>query len=195
MASAGTSLLRCDGCGQLASAEHIARRIHRLEWATRYRPVHIQALLLGRICPPNDSDFLYSPEGRFQGEARKVLEAVQLSPEGKSADAVLSEFQRRGLLLTHLVECPPEPALTDSLMAHVLRVHLPATIARIRRSLKPKRIIAISPDLLPVLDTLQHADLGCPVFPASSSPFFLEGSTGVIDFHSAHPAVAGTDGV
>ena len=195
MASARTSLLRCDGCGQLAAAGHIARRLQRLEWATRYRPVHIQALLLGRTCPTSDSDFLYSPEGHFAGEAREVLEAAQISPEGKSGDAVLSEFQKRGLMLTHLVECPPGPGLSDSLIADVLRAHLPAAIVRIRRSLKPKRIIVIGVDLLPALETLQHADLGCPVFHASSSPFFLEGSTAVIDFHSARPAAAGSNGV
>ena len=31
--------LRCDGCGQAASPEHMARRLRRLEWTTRYRPV------------------------------------------------------------------------------------------------------------------------------------------------------------
>jgi hypothetical protein len=194
MPSAGTSLRHCDGCGQIASPEHIARRLHRLERATRYRPVHIRALLLGCICPVDDSDFLYSAEGRFEGEARKVLEAVQLSTEGKSADAVLSEFQKRGLMLTHLLECPAEPGLNDSEIAQVLEEHLPATIARLRRSLKPQRIILIGADLLQVLGTLQHADLGCPVFPASSSPFFLEGSPGVIDFHAADSAMAGLDG-
>lgn len=195
MASAGANLLHCDGCGQLASPEHIARRLQRLECATRYRPVHIQALLLAGISPNNDSDFLYSPEGRFEGEARKVLEAIQLSTEGKPADTVLTEFQKRGLMLTHLLECPPEPGLTDAQITQLFQKHLPRTIARLRRSFKPKRIILIAADLLPVVDALQHADLGCPVFPASSSPFFLEGSPGAIDFHSGPKALAGSDGV
>jgi len=194
MASAGTSLLHCDGCGQLASPEHIARRLHRLECATRYRPVHIQALLLGYISPVNDSDFLYSPEGRFEGEARRLLDAVQLSAEGKPADAVLSEFQKRGLMLTHLLECPVEPGFDDTQVAQVLQAHLPATIARLRRSFKPKRIILMSADLLNALDALQHADLGCPVLPDSSSPFFLEGSPVIIDFHLGGHAMVGSDG-
>ena len=193
MPSAGTSLLHCDGCGQLASPQHIARRLHRLECATRYRPVHIQALLLGRISPARDSDFLYSPEARFEGEARKLLDAVQLSTEGKSGDAVLCEFQKRALMLTHLLECPLEPGLTESQVAHALQVHLPVTIARLRRSFKPKRIILIAAELSPLLDTLQHADLGCPVFPASSSPFFLEGNSGAIDFPAARQGMAGSD--
>jgi len=45
------TLLPCDGCGQPASAEHIARRLQRLEWATRFRPIHIQALLLAAFRP------------------------------------------------------------------------------------------------------------------------------------------------
>ena len=194
MASAGSSLRHCAGCGQLASPEHLGRRLHRLECATRYRPIHIQTLLLGCISPANDSDFLYSPEGRFEGEAQKLLEAVRLSWEGKSADTVLAEFQKRGLMLTHLLECPAEPGLSDSQTAQVLEAHLPRTIARLRRSFKPRRIILINADWLQVLGTLQNAHLGCPVFPASSSPFFLEGSPGVIDFNSAGPAVAGRDG-
>jgi hypothetical protein len=195
MAATGANRLDCDGCGQLASPEHIARRLQRLEWATRYRPIHIQALLLGGISPNDDSDFLYSPEGRFEGEARKLLEAIQLPTEGKSADAVLSEFQKRGLMLTHLLECPTRPGLTDAQIAQLFQAHLPSTVARLRRSFKPKRIILITQDLLPFLNTLQHADLGCPVFPTSSSPFFLEGNAGAIDFHFGRQALAGSDGV
>ena len=195
MAAAGANLPHCDGCGQLGSPEHIARRLQRLEWATRYRPIHIQALLLGGISPNNDSDFLYSPEGRFEGEARKLLEAIQLPTEGKSADAVLSEFQKRGLMLTHLLECPARPGLTDAQIAQLFQAHLPSTVARLRRSFKPKRIILITQDLLPLLNILQHADIGCPVFPASSSPFFLEDSPGAIDFHLSRQWLAGSDGV
>jgi hypothetical protein len=195
MAPTGANLLHCDGCGQLASPEHIARRLQRLEWATRYRPIHIQALLLSGISPDNDSDFLYSPEGRFEGEAHKLLDAIQLPTEGKSAEAVLSEFQKRGLMLTHLLECPARQGLTDSQIAQLFQAHLPSTVARVRRSFKPKRIILITQDLLPLLNTLQHADLGCPVFPASSSPFFLEGNPGAIDFHLSREALAGSDGV
>ena len=194
MASTGASLLHCDGCGQSASPEHIARRLQRLEWATRFRPVHIQALLLGAASPRNDSDFLYCPESSFDGEAGKLLEAVQLSPEGKPTEAVLTEFQKRGLMLTHVLECAAHPSLTETQVAQLLQNRLAATIARLRRSFKPKRIILISTELVPFLPALQTADLGCPVFPASSSPFFLEGSSGAIDFHTARQAQAGSDG-
>src|ERR1700740_33549 len=47
--------LRCDGCGQKASEEHLTRGLRRLEWATRYRPVHIHTLLLGGFFPRGGS--------------------------------------------------------------------------------------------------------------------------------------------
>jgi len=50
--------LVCDGCGQSADAEHIARRLKRLENMTRYRPIHIQALLMGAASPAEDGDHL-----------------------------------------------------------------------------------------------------------------------------------------
>src|SRR6202142_172501 len=87
-----------DGCGLEASSEHIARRLRRLEWTTRYRPVHIGTLLLAGISPQADQDFLYAAQ--FKGEAGQLLEAVGISTTGKSAEVVLSEFQRGGFLLT-----------------------------------------------------------------------------------------------
>src|SRR5258708_40081209 len=98
--------LRCDGCGQAASPEHIARRLQRLEWTTRYRPVHIGTLLLGAVAPQNDSEVVYSPGGAWDGEARILLAAARLPQEGKSAESTLAEFQRLAFLLTHVLECP-----------------------------------------------------------------------------------------
>jgi len=59
--------LVCDGCGQMASAEHIARRLQRLEWTTRYRPVHISTLFLGAFSPRDEKEFLYALEENFTG--------------------------------------------------------------------------------------------------------------------------------
>src|SRR5213593_3601449 len=69
--------LPCDGCGQAASAEHIARRLRRLEWATRFRPVHIHTLLLGGVAPREDAEFLYAPGDEFRGEAEFVARRVE----------------------------------------------------------------------------------------------------------------------
>src|ERR1700747_3025310 len=97
---ANHAALRCDGCGQAASPEHIARRLQRLEWATRYRPIHIGALLLGDVAPSNDADFLYAPAGAFSGEAALVLRGRGVETAGKSRETVLAEFQRGGFFLT-----------------------------------------------------------------------------------------------
>src|SRR5881398_840720 len=81
------AILRCDGCGQMGSPEHIARRLRRLEWATRYRPVHIQTLLLGGVAPPQDAEFLYAPGGDFRGEAESLLRAVGILFAGSRLSA------------------------------------------------------------------------------------------------------------
>ena len=155
---ANSASLRCDGCGQLASPEHIARRMQRLEWATRYRPIHIGALLLGAAAPLKDSDFLYAPDGEFTGEAAGVLKACGIEIKGKARDAVLTEFQRGGFFLAHVLECPVDGSnsVTTEIEA-LLEPRLPSIIARIRRSLKPKKLVPVSRVLDPLLPRLQES--------------------------------------
>ena len=166
--------LRCDGCGQAASAEHVARRLQRLEWTSRYRPIHIGALLLGAVAPRDDADFLYSPEGKFAGEAKLVLQAAGLDAAGKSADAVLSEFQRGGFLLTHVLECPLEET-NSGRVQELISLCLPATLARIRRSLKPKKLALISGELTFPVARFQSADLNCALVLDDGKAFALGG--------------------
>jgi hypothetical protein len=166
-------LLPCDGCGQLADSAHISRRLERLAWATRFRPLHIQSLILGGIAPKLNSDFLYSPHETFHGEASSILKAVQLTTEGKSPEAVLAEFQKLGLMLTHILECPLDASASDSEAHSLLEKQLPATLARIRRSLKPKRLLLISRELQPHADKFHQANLPCPVFPSATTTFLL----------------------
>jgi len=168
--------LPCDGCGQSASPEHLARRLQRLEWTTRYRPVHIQAQLLGGIAPQADAAFLYSPAGDYQGEAANLLEALRIPMAGKSADAILTEFQKRGLFLTYVLECPLEPGVAPSGEQELLEKQLPAATARIRRSLKPKRLVLFSKELARLAGKLTEAALGFPVFAGVYGPFVLDGS-------------------
>jgi hypothetical protein len=165
--------LACDGCGQPASPEHIARRLQRLEWTSRYRPVHMATLLLGGFSPLADADFLYS--GIFEGEAGRLLDAVGIAPAGKTPVTVLSEFQRGGFFLTHLLECPLEsgqagPLVCESLLAK----RISPVLTRIRRSLKPKRVILISESLAPLVAGLSSAELGCPVILDRGQPFGLD---------------------
>ena len=170
-----TDFLACDGCGQAASPEHIARRLQRLEWTTRYRPVHISALLLGGVSPLAEEDFLYA--GKFKGEAGRLLEAVGISTVGKSSDVVLSEFQRVGFFLTHVLECPLETGQAgESSREDLLMRRVSAVMTRIRRSLKPKRVVLISGLLTPLAARLSNAELGCPVILDDGKPFGLDSS-------------------
>jgi hypothetical protein len=169
----GTAL-RCDGCGQAASAEHVARRLQRLEWTSRYRPIHIGALLLGAVAPRDDADFLYSPEGKFAGEAKLVLQAAGLDAAGKSADAVLSEFQRGGFLLAHVLECPLEET-NSGRVQELISLCLPAMFVRIRRSLKPKKLALISGEVTLPVARFQSADLNCALVLDNGKAFTLGG--------------------
>jgi len=171
--------LACDGCGQAASAEHIARRLQRLEWTTRYRPVHIHTLLLGAFSPLHDKDFLYAggveDGGEFRGEAAQILAAVGISTAGKTRDTIHAEFQRAGFFLTHILECPLEG---DSATTALLAKRLQPVATRIRRSLKPKRVMAVTEELAPVVEDILALDLGCPVVLDHGKPFRLEGGGG-----------------
>jgi hypothetical protein len=169
-----SDILRCDGCGQTGSPEHIARRLRRLEWATRYRPVHIQALLLGGVPPREDAEFLYAPGGESRGEGEHFLRAVGISLDGKTRHDIYAEFQAAGLFLTHILECPLEDGQDragDSV--RILREHLPAVASRIRRSLRPKRVILVTEMPLEVVQDILALDLGCEVTLNDGKPFAL----------------------
>jgi hypothetical protein len=158
--NAHTSEILCDGCGQPASPEHIARRLQRLEWATRYRPIHLHTLLLGAISPQAPAEFLYSPEQAHSGEAANVIVAAGISAAGKSADAIQSEFQRRGIYLTHVLECPLDvPSTGADFLNNALITRLPTLFTRIRRSLKPKRLAFVSGSLTPLIERFASAQL------------------------------------
>lgn len=170
-----TSSLSCDGCGQIASPEHIARRLQRLEWTTRYRPIHISGLLLGGVSPLAEEDFLYA--GKFEGDAGRVLNAVGISTAGKPSELVLSEFQRSGFFLTHVLECPLETGQpAESSIEFLLAQRVSAVATRIRRSLKPKRVVLISELLGPLAARVSSSELGCPVILDHGKPFGLDSS-------------------
>jgi len=137
--------LLCDGCGQPATPEHLARRFKRLELTTRYRPVHIQTVFLAIASPAKDEDFLYwGGDGGFQGEAGALLKTAGIQTASKTPDAVLAEFQKQGLLLAHVLECPAEPgADVNALIESRIR----AVLTRLKKSLKPKHVALISPGL------------------------------------------------
>ena len=164
----------CDGCGQPASAEHIAKRLQRLEWTTRYRPIHIGTLLLGAFPPAEDAEFLYAGSQPFRGEAARVLEGVGLPHTDKPSQTVLADFQRRGFLLTHVMECPVETAYNNEpFIEGLLKKRIGAIFSRIRRSLKPKQLVLFSDELRPLTDLFVKEDLGCSLVLDSGKPFLL----------------------
>jgi hypothetical protein len=167
----------CDGCGQMASPEHIARRLKRLEWTTHYRPIHIHTLLLGAVSPEPDAAFLYSPGAEFEGEAGTMLDLAGIPAVGKTADALHAEFQRRGFFLTHVLECPLDHGANSNVtLPELLAKRAPVVAARIRRSLKPKRVVLISEKLVALANQGTTGDLGCQMVLDHSMPFGLDGA-------------------
>jgi len=188
--------LPCDGCGRAASAEHIARRLQRLEWTTRYRPVHIHTLLLGAFSPREDKDFLYCPSEEFGGEAAHLLDALGIATAGKTAEVVHAEFQRGGYFLAHVLECPAgAEGEGEPEVAGMLSKRLEPVARRIRRSLKPKRVVLISRDLSPVLAKIVALELGCPIVLDDGKLFELEGPSPENSAARLRAALAGTAGV
>jgi|SRR5271168_5204244 len=183
----------CDGCGQAASAEHIARRLKRLEWTSRYRPVHIQTLLLGAVSPEADSAFFYSPGTEFIGEAGAMLRVAGLSLAGKTAEALGAEFQRGGFFLAHVLECPLEQGVDgDASIRELLAKRSPAVAVRIRRSLKPKRVALFSQRLDALAIQWAAGDVGFPVLLEQGKPFALDGPDAERAILSLREALAGS---
>jgi len=186
-----TNLPFCDGCGQPASAAHIARRLKRLEWTTRYRPVHIQTLLLGAVSPEADSAFLYSPASEFLGEAGAMMEVAGLSAAGKTAGTVHAEFQRCGFFLTHVLECPLEHGISaEASLPELLAKRALAVATRIRRSLKPKRVVLFSERLAALASKWAAEDLGSVLLLEQGKPFVFDGADGARAVVSLRAALA-----
>jgi len=162
------ALLTCDGCGQLAEQEHIARRLQRLENMTRYRPVHVHVLFLCAVAPSESREYLYSASDEFQGESAAILRALQIQQAGRSVDETLAVFQRAGYLLAYLLECP---AVDAANRATALRRRLPSLLARIRRSYKPKRVVIVGQELSALVTQVTAAEVGLQVILHRGQPF------------------------
>jgi hypothetical protein len=158
----------CDGCGQVASTEHIARRLKRLENMTRYRPIHVQALLLGAMSPEEDRDHLYSAVETFQGEGAEAVRALGVEQAGRSVAEMLAGLQRMGFLLTHVLECP---VMDATARMEALQARLPATLARIRRSYKPKRVVLVGAELAGCVTRITGANLDAVIVLQRGQPF------------------------
>jgi hypothetical protein len=150
----------CDGCGAQVDEAHIRRRIERLEQATRFRPIHIQVLLLD-AAPPSAPEYDFY---RAAGSAKRSLasqlffdeiaKCIGRDPrEATDDESVLTEFQRRGFFLAYAVECPVE---SPDLLASTLTSRAPMLLLRINSSYKPKFVAPISQALRPLIPLLQR---------------------------------------
>ncbi len=192
------SWVTCDGCGLPASPAHIAERVHRLELATRYRPIHISVLfVVASPLPRPEDDFYAPPESRQFFDP--FMDAVDILPPGNKPPteteqhdgaAMLAEFQRRGYYLSYLSECPVAGE-DASPVAAIPR--LGATLARrIRFNYKPRQTVILGSDLAALRDVLDRFGV-----PAASISILDVPSPGNIaqaaQFHSVLSSLARTE--
>jgi hypothetical protein len=158
----------CDGCGQPADQEHIARRLKRLENMTRYRPIHVQMLFLAAARPADDREYLYSANDALQGEGALVASAVGFGQPDKGVEEMLTAFQRSGYLLTYVLDCPVE---SSAARLEALARQMPATLTRIRRSFKPKRVVLLGQELAEFVPQFMSGNLNAAVILRNGRPF------------------------
>jgi hypothetical protein len=152
----------CDGCGAPADEEHIRGRIERLELATRFRPIHIQVLLLDDAPAALPEDYFYRPaiEGSTRSPSAKAFFREMLSAAGISSEsstneeAALAEFQRRGYYLADAVECPI--ASLDELRSRVLQA-VPTIVKRVEFSYRPKHVVPIGAEITGLIGRLRKS--------------------------------------
>jgi hypothetical protein len=168
----------CDGCGAQVDDAHIRARIERLEMATRFRPVHIQVLLLGVAPPAAPEDFFYraAEKGTDRSAGGRHFFDALLSCTGENASRfateteALTEFQRKGLFFAHVVECP-EATATEKEAA--LARCVPSLVKRIQFSYKPKHIAPLWSELQPIVPLLTTADFSDRLILDGGRPFDL----------------------
>jgi hypothetical protein len=149
----------CDGCGAQVDEAHIRNRIERLEHATRFRPIHIQALFLAAAPPSQLEDDFYRAATSTKRSAvsqmffDEITKSIGRKP-GDTADeeATLTEFQRAGFYLAYAVECPIESP--EQLAAAVTKL-APRVLLRVNTSYKPKFVAPISQELQPLIPLFQ----------------------------------------
>jgi hypothetical protein len=170
----------CDGCGATVDEAHIRGRIERLEMATRYRPIHIQVLLLDGAPTTRPEDFFYREAGdrsERSADSRAYFDALIKCTSGdtredparfsQEADA-LAEFQRQGLFLTNVVECPAGANL-DAAISRCT----PSLLKRIQFSYKPKYLALLSPALAAVIPLLSQGGWADRLILNAGAPFDL----------------------
>lgn len=165
----------CDGCLLPAGDEHIARRLQRLELATRFRPIHIHLLLLAEAPPPRPEDYFYNPAKESAAGGRgglsrvlfdELMQALGITVEGKSDELCLAEFQRRGFFLADSLECSVEdivPGVREgTARANAFELshrYAPMIVRRVLYSYKPKNIALLSTRTRHLIPFLEQAGM------------------------------------
>jgi hypothetical protein len=155
----------CDGCGAPADETHIRERIERLEMPTRFRPIHIQVLLLGDAPPVRIEDYFYRPlrdgESRSAGAKDFFIEMLHeagITPDAAATEeAALAEFQRRGFYLADAIECPV--ATPEELSERVAQASS-TILKRIEFSYRPKHVVPIGDAVKALIPMLQKSSIG-----------------------------------
>ncbi len=145
----------CDGCGKTVSQNHVSDRIARLEMATRFRPIHIQVLLLAASPEATGSSFFYSLEETSEPSEERlllqsILAACAVDTQGKTQESCLLELQRLGIFLAYVAECPGQTPKD---------VHRQVAL-RVKFSYRPKCLAALDSESHAVLGSLAAGGLG-----------------------------------
>lgn len=166
----------CDGCGSAVDEAHIRRRIERLELATRFRPIHIQFLLLETAPPVRVEDYFYrvtSDSSKRSLASRMFFDelakcAGHLAGGELNEEIVLAEFQRSGFFLAYGVECPLEEVSESELALNRLG---PMVVRRIRSSYKPKFVAPLGQPMAELIPLLELSGLSDRLILSSGGPF------------------------
>jgi hypothetical protein len=167
----------CDGCGQPADANHTRERIERLEMATRFRPIHIHTLAID-ACPPAPlSDFFYNlgiertaaGRARFDELSKCAADAAtKVATSGVNDEAVLIEWQRRGLFLAYAVDCPiADPAVLGAALERAGKT----LVLRLNTSYRPKFVALLSKPTAGLIPILQSAGWSDKLILDAGQPF------------------------
>jgi hypothetical protein len=166
----------CDGCGTQADDAHIRQRIERLELATRFRPIHIQVLLIDAVPPTRPHDYFYraAPKRNERSVASRmyfdeIAKCAGFSPGADiNEEEALAEFQRRGFFLAHAVECPVR---TPRELSDALDRLGPTVVRRVDASYKPKYIMPISQPMERLVPLFQLSGWGERLLLNEGGPF------------------------
>lgn len=171
----------CDGCGERVDEHHIRRRIERLELATRFRPIHINVLLMDAAPPLATEDFFYAPGGTARSAAgrRYFDELAKLAGAGQGStadtEAILSEFQHRGFFLASAVECP---VADGAALNAIIRRLAPTVLRRVQASYKPKYVALISQAAEELIEPFRAAGWGDRLILDHGAPFAADSLAG-----------------